>query len=57
MTYRHDRQNGAEEMWFMKAAYDSGADVIADFGSNYNAHENLWHYFHDEYKKMNVIES
>ena len=36
MTYRYDQQNGAEGVLFMKAAYDSGADVLAGFGSCYN---------------------
>ena len=54
MTYRYDQQNWVEGMLFMKAAYDSGADVLADFGSDYNVQENLRHYSHGEYKIMNM---
>jgi trimethylamine---corrinoid protein Co-methyltransferase len=37
MTYRYDQQNGAEGAFFMLAAANSGADLIASFGSTYNA--------------------
>ena len=37
MTYRYDQQNGAEGILFMIAAANSGADLIAGFGSTYNA--------------------
>ena len=37
MTHRCDVQSGAEGMLFMRAAYDSGADVLAGLGSCYNA--------------------
>jgi trimethylamine:corrinoid methyltransferase-like protein len=37
MTYRYDQQNGAEGVLFMLAAANSGADLIAGFGSTYNA--------------------
>jgi trimethylamine--corrinoid protein Co-methyltransferase len=37
MTHRFDQQSGAEGMLFMLAAAGSGADVLAGFGSTYNA--------------------
>ena len=37
LTYRYDQQSGAEGILFMKAAYDSKADVLAGFGSCHNA--------------------
>ncbi len=37
MTYRYDPQNGMESSLFMLAAVDSGADVLAGFGSGYTA--------------------
>jgi len=37
MTCRYDVQSGAEGMLFMKAAYDSGADLLSGFGSCCNA--------------------
>ncbi len=37
MTYRYDQQNGAEGILFMIAAANAGADLIAGFGSTYNA--------------------
>ncbi|MCE5250385.1 trimethylamine methyltransferase family protein [bacterium] len=37
MAGRYDLQSGAEGMLFMKAAHDSGADVLSGFGSCCNA--------------------
>jgi trimethylamine--corrinoid protein Co-methyltransferase len=37
MTHCYDQQNGAEGMLFMLAAHASGANVLAGFGSTYNA--------------------
>lgn len=37
MTYRYDQQNGMEGFLFMLAAAASGADLLAGFGSCYNA--------------------
>lgn len=37
MTYRYDQQNAAEGMLFMLTAANSGANIIAGFGSNHNA--------------------
>lgn len=37
MTYRYDQQNGAEGMLFMLAAQALKANVLAGFGSTYNA--------------------
>lgn len=37
MVYRFDQQNGAEGMLFMLAAAASGANLLAGFGSTYNA--------------------
>ena len=37
MTYRYDQQNAMEGFLFMLSAYASQANVLAGFGSNYNA--------------------
>ncbi len=37
MTYRYDQQSGAEGMLFMLAARNSKANILAGFGSCYNA--------------------
>ncbi|MBI3921416.1 MAG: trimethylamine methyltransferase family protein [Armatimonadetes bacterium] len=37
MTFRYDQQNAAEGILFMLVAHASGANILAGFGSNYNA--------------------